>query len=216
MKLFRNFAYAAWVMILALAVAGCSEDETVDNRDHGYGYVQFKLYKAASYEAEPSAAARGVQLPLDYLSDAVKVRVVLDYNETTLSQTLNLSAADAEAAEYGLRSDKLKLMAGSYRLLTYTLYNNQEEAIYIGSMAQAEPLEVVEGGLTMHDLTVDVTARGGVRFTLKKDFSEFSRSVMREYTFDEIAYVNLTVRNTLTNRKTTLEKLPTDFSLHFD
>ena len=43
MKLFRNFAYAAWVMILALAVAGCSEDETVDNRDHGYGYVQFKL-----------------------------------------------------------------------------------------------------------------------------------------------------------------------------
>ena len=217
MKLFRNLAYAAWVLLLTLAVAGCSEDETIDNRDRGYGYVQFKLYKAASYEAQPaSAAARGVQLPLDYLADAVKVRVVLDYNETTLSQTLALSAADAEAAEYGLRSDKLKLMAGNYRLLTYTLYNSAEEAIYVGSMAQNEPLEVVEGGLTVHDLTVDVTARGGVRFTLKKDFSEFSRSVMREYTFDEIAYVNLTVRNTRTNRTTKLEKLPTDFSLHFD
>ena len=50
MKLLKIFVAA----ILALAAAltgGCSDDDGIDNRDLDYGYVQFKLYKEASYDA---------------------------------------------------------------------------------------------------------------------------------------------------------------------
>ena len=101
MKLLRILAYATCVLSMALTV-GCSDDEQIDNREHDYGYVQFKLYKEASYEpqsTEAAASGRGVQLPLDYLSDATKIQVVLAYGETTVKQTLTLQAAEGEAAE---------------------------------------------------------------------------------------------------------------------
>ena len=57
MKLLKIFVAA----ILALAAAltgGCSDDDGIDNRDLDYGYVQFKLYKEASYDAlSPATAA---------------------------------------------------------------------------------------------------------------------------------------------------------------
>ena len=80
MKLLKIFVAA----ILALAAAltgGCSDDDGIDNRDLDYGYVQFKLYKQASYDA----VSRAQKPQLDYLYEAAKVQVSLGCNGTTVT-----------------------------------------------------------------------------------------------------------------------------------
>ena len=215
MKLLKIFVAA----ILALAAAltgGCSDDDGIDNRDQDYGYVQFKLHKEASYDA----LSRAQKPQLDYLSEASKVQVSLYYDGTTITQSLTLSAPDKQSAEFGLRSEKLRLLAGQYQLITFSLFNADDELIYNG-MPGEERLDIVPGGLVSHDLTVDVEPRGTVRFSISKDLSDFTetpvvtRAAERQYTFDEIAFLDLTVRHKTTNELTTFEKLPAKFSIHF-
>ena len=211
MKHFK-YMYAIAVILASLFVVGCSEHDEVDNRDHDYGYVQFKLYNEASAEQ----LSRGVQTPLTQLSEAKKIKVAMLYEGTTISQTLNLQPISEEAAAYGLRTDKLKLLTGKYEVLTFTLYNVDEEEIYSGAPHADRNLEVVMGGLSMYDLQVAVTPRGMASFTLTKDLSALSRAAEREYTFDEIAYATLTVEHLASQTKSRLEKLPAEFSIHFD
>ncbi len=217
MKLFKLILLATATCMAMTLLGGCSEDGT-DNRELDYGHVQFKLYKEVSYE-KTTLAGRAVQTQLDYLSDATKVTVRLDYNGTMLAQTLTLDAADKDAAEYGLRSTKLKLLTGNYRVVAFSLYDKHDELLYNG-LPQQNELTVAAGGLTTHDLTVNVTPRGKVRVTLLKDMSDFVRTragnVNRQYTFDEIKHTDLTVQNTETNDLTTFEKLPMEFAIHFD
>ncbi len=231
MKLFRFRMIAVFALCAALLGVGCSDDEGVDNREQDYGYVQFKLYKSASYEAAETqtvaadVSSRAAGSRLDYLAEAAKVRVTLAYGETTLAQILTLSAADEASAEFGLRSSKLKLLTGTYRVVTYTLYDALDREIYIGSPTGEASLEVVSGGLTVHDLTVNVEPRGKVRFTLVKDFSDFQDTPVRTraasgYTFDEIKYIDLTVVQELSGgflgARTSFSNLPCTFSIHFD
>ncbi|MBQ5619909.1 MAG: DUF4458 domain-containing protein [Alistipes sp.] len=209
MKLYKFFLFVA-LTIGALMAVGCSEDDGVDNRDHDYGYVQFKLYKASD------DASRAIQAPLEALTDAKKVKVALLYGTTTIAQTLNLQTVEGNAADYGLRTEKLKLLTGDYEVLTFTLYDVNDAEIYHGAPASDRKVEVVMGGLTMYDLPVSVTPRGRAQFRLTKDMSELTRVAEREYTFDEIAYATLTVEHKASQLKTTLERLPAKFSIHFD
>ena len=213
MKLLYRFTVCLALALLGLT--GCSDDQPVDNREPDYGYVQFRLFKAASYEAEGS---RAVKQTLDYLAEAYKVKVTLAYGETTLAQTINLSAADAESAEFGLRSDKLKLLTGRYEVVTFALYDATDELIYNGAPATPCEVEVSEGGLQVVDLTVNVTPRGAVQFSLVKDLSQLegTRAAEREYTFDEIKKVSITVQNKASNVRTSFDKLKCKFSVHFD
>ncbi len=226
MKLYRFIVYAALVAV-SVFVAGCSESD-IDNREHGYGYVQFKLYKQASYDAgniAEQSATRAIVSRLDYLSDACKVKVTLSYNATTISQTLTLQAANGELAEYGLRSATLKLLVGDYKILNFRLYDANDEELYIGSLGDNNTFVVAEGGLLVHDLTVNVAPRGKVRFSLQKDMSDFAgkpsqKSVERQYTFDEIKFVSITVAEVMPSGSTTnptrFERLPAKFTLHLD
>ncbi len=209
----QNFVWALLVGAVAVLAVGCSDDEPIDNRETQYGYVQFKLFKEASYEA-----SRALKSELDYLSEATKLKVTLSYGETTIAQTLNLLTAGEGLAEYGLRSDKLKLLTGSYNLIAYTLYDAADEPIYNGAPDAESRFEVPSGGLVQHDLTARVTPRGQVRFHLVKDLSAFegTRAVERQYTFDEIKKLSLTLRNTKTNEQVRFEQLPATFSVHFD
>ncbi len=231
MKIYRNAIVAAMVAMLAVLLAGCTADGVADNRETEYGYVQFKLYKKASYEAADTAAAMsrsGIQEELDYLADACKVMVVLSYGDTAISQTLVLSSADSDRAEFGLRSDKLKLLTGDYRIITYSLFDANDNEIYIETeMDEARNgFSVVSGGLVVHDLTAKVAPRGWVRFSLLKDLSGFdadkwglSRAAderSRQYTFDEIKYFTVSVQNTKTNAVTEFDRLKMKFSIHFD
>ena len=191
--------------LLAVVLSSCVREENPDLRDSGYGYVQFKLYKDASY-----TKASG----LEYLRDASKVMVMLRYGDVQISQTLPLSASDSEAAEYGLRSAKLKLLTGTYEVVAYTVYNKLDEDVYKGGTAGS--FEVVEGGLSVHDLTADVVARGKVRFSFIKYFASGSKAApTREYTFDEVASVDLKIRNATTGVRTEFKDLKTEFSTHF-
>ena len=200
-------------VILAL---GCAKTEP-DYRNDDYGFAQFKLYKHASY------GTRAVKPTLDYLAEACKVKVTLGYGETTLAQTLTLYSVEGSAEE-GLRSDKLQLLTGEYRLVAFSLYDTADELIYAGTPETESVFTVVSGGLTLHDITVKVAQRGSARFTFKKAKEDFSnaptRATTRQYTFDEIKYVTLTVGQVLQSGSVTnpvkIEKLPTKFSMHFD
>lgn len=223
MKTLRFNVCVVLLMVLsAFVFASCSDNNGVDNREHKYGYAQFKLYKKASYgdvESSQSSATRAVKQELDYLSEACKIKVILTFEGTTIAQTLTLSAADNAAAEFGLRSDKVKLLVGDYRLDAFVLYDAYDEEIYKSTTADVGEFEVKMGGLSVHDVTINVEPRGSVEFTFKKDFIE-SRATREEYTFDEIAYVNLGVAQVLSSGAMTnpikFEKLPVDFSLHLD
>ena len=199
-----------------LTAAACTQAEP-DYRDHQYGHVQFKLYKAASYD---DTQTKAVLEQLDYLKDVTKIKVALDYEGNRISQTLPVNASDDNAAEFGLRSDKLKLLAGSYKVLTFTLYDRQDQALYVSTPSEAHStFDVVAGGLVVHDLLASVVERGKVRFSLTKDMDSFenmpdTKASSNEYTFDEIAYVSVTVRTGNTTLEP-FEMLPADFSIHF-
>lgn len=196
-----------------LYLGGCSKVEEPDNRDMAYGHVQFKLYKEASY---PGTKAD----QLEYLGDVAKIKVTLRYGENLISQTMVASAANDEAAEFGLRSDKLKLLAGDYRVLTFVLYDKLDNVVYEGVPSTShESFTVVAGGLVQHDLLASTVERGKVKFSLVKDLSDFTdtpdtKAAVRSYTFDEISFVTISVRTG--NTSTEFEMLPTDFAIHFD
>ena len=181
-----------------------------DYQEHDYGYVQFKVYKLAS------------KAPLDYyLNDVTKIKVTLKYEGNPISQTLVMTSSNPESAEFGLRSDKMKLLAGTYQVLAYSLYNRMDDFICDGIVeAENSVFEVKAGGLSVHDLYTDFVGRGKVRFSLVKDMSAFTetpqtKAAERTYTFDEIETVTITVKSEA-GVKTVFEKLPADFSIHFD
>lgn len=205
-------------MVVAMLATACSTPDDELGLSDGYGYAQFKLYKKSSYEAAESATTRAVVERLEWLRDAYKVKVTLEYGATTIAQTLTLSAPEGDAAEWGLRSSKVKLLTGEYKLITFSLYDANDNLIYNGTPEGESIFTVIDGGLSVHDITVDVVARGLVQFVLTKDMSGFAttRAVSREYTFDEIQEINLTVVNKYTGEKSTFEKLTCDFNTHFD
>ncbi len=197
------------LLIASLAAACtllcCQKESQDDLREKDYGYVQFKLYKEASYEA------KAVVPELDYLHDACKILVMLQFGDRQISQTLPLNAANNEAAEYGLRSDKLKLVSGSYSINAFTLFDALDRELYQGG--PAGEFEVIPGGLCSHDITAKTSPRGKVQFTLYK---HFTKAVEREYTFDEIAKADISVKNTDSGVKTVFTGLKASFDIVYD
>ena len=211
MKFFRNIVLYILAVVAVSALSGCVKEQEPDYREHDYGYVQFKLYKEASYQA-----TRAVVSQLDYLKDVTKIKVTMRYGDNDITQTLVMNSYDEANAEFGLRSSKMKLLAGRYQILTFTLFDKADEPLYIRTPSEEFSwFEVVPGGLCQHDLVADAVERGKVRFTLVKDLEGFPdvKSHNDEYTFDEISYVTLSVR--MGNTTSVFEMLPADFSLHF-
>jgi Leucine-rich repeat (LRR) protein len=216
--MFRNITKTILAALSAMLIFSCAKVEEPDYREKSYGYVQFKLYKAASYT---KAAAEDEDV-LQYLSDATKIKVELSDGDRTISQTLVLNSSGPESAEYGLRSDKMKLLAGEYRIFSFTLYGKLDEQIYMWTSASSvsNDFVVVPGGLCIHDILANTVERGKVKFTLVKDTTAFvatkSNSRTREYTFDEIKSIKLRVRRSDDFVEDFGGKaLPAKFSLHF-
>lgn len=193
---------------LLFSFSGCAKQEMPDNREQDYGYVQFKLYKKASYESVKAVTQ------LEYLNDAAKVMVLLQYGDKQLTQTLTLSAYDSETAEFGLRSAKLKLLAGDYKVVTFTLFDRLDKELYFGE--ESGSFTVVPGGLAVHDMLANVAERGKVRFTLTKNFVAETKAETKKFTFDDVRYVDVTAKDVITGITYEYTGLPTDFSIHFD
>ena len=211
MKFLRFSVYLAVALLSALFLGSCTKIEEPDYREHDYGYVQFKLYKEASYH--------GTKASLEYLRDVCKVQVSLKSEVQTVVQTLVLSSSNDAAAEYGLRSDKLKLLAGKYKVLSFVLYDRLDNPTYLGG-ASANSFEITPGGLVSFDLTAPVTPRGQARFTLVKDLSSFNKrltkAVSSEYTFDEVAKVDLTLSSRTSGKDISVTGLKTKYEVHFN
>lgn len=197
-KLYSIFFLPLIVSLLTIVVTSCSDDD--EALQSQYGYVQFKLYKSASYE---KGATTRVTDKLESLSKAQKIKVVMSHNGTTVSQTLPLNSFNANNAEYGLRSDKLQLLVGTYKIIGYYLYDNLDKILLAGPAEENNEFTVVSGGLQEKALTVDAVARGTVTFKLTKE--GISTRAAGEYLFSSIRFVDVTVMNTFTRVTTELE-----------
>ena len=209
-KLHNLFLLPLLLGLLSIVMPGCSDDDE-NALQSEYGYVQFKLYKSASFGAEvASRAAANDQL--DSLYDAKKIKVILEYNGTQVSQTLPLHSYNAENAEFGLRSDKLQLTTGTYTIIGYYLYNKLDQQILAGSTTESNTFNVVSGGLEVKPLAIETAKRGMVQFKLEK--TGLSRAA-GAYLFSTIRLVDVTVTNTFTNESKTFKKLKVKYQEEF-
>ena len=199
-KLYSIFFLPLIISLLTIVVAtGCSDDD--EALQSQYGYVQFKLYKSTSFDK--GTVTRSVTDKLESLSSAQKIMVVMTHNGTTVSQTLPLNAYNANNAEYGLRSDKLQLLAGTYKIIGYYLYDKLDKVLLAGPAGEDNEFTVVSGGLQEQTLTVDAVSRGTVTFKLTKE--GLSKRAAGEYLFSNIRFIDVTVMNTFTRVTTGLK-----------
>ena len=199
-KLYSIFFLPLIISLLTIVVAtGCSDDD--EALQSQYGYVQFKLYKSTSFDK--GTVTRSVTDKLESLSSAQKIMVGMTHNGTTVSQTLPLNAYNANNAEYGLRSDKLQLLAGTYKIIGYYLYDKLDKVLLAGPAGEDNEFTVVSGGLQEQTLTVDAVSRGTVTFKLTKE--GLSTRAAGEYLFSNIRFIDVTVMNTFTRVTTGLK-----------
>lgn len=188
------------VAVLTMAVTSCSED-TLERWDGTYGYVQFMLSKKVSSRATRAAAVD----KLEKLGDAKKIKVVMEHDGTTVSQTLTLNAYNEENAEYGLKSEKLQLASGTYTIIGFYLYDGVDEELLASSAG--ETFTVQGGGLTVQNLMVETVERGKVQFDLVKQWAETRASKAPEYLFSNIRLIDVSVTNLFTHETHTITNL---------
>ncbi len=168
-----------------------------------YGYVQFKVIKPSGDTTESRAV-------LESLSEAHKLTVVMQHEGSTITQTLPLSSYNDTTAEWGVRSEKLRLLVGSYDIIGYYLYDNMDRELTTGSGSGSFIVEA--GGLTLHHIIADAEARGMVRFILTKEMTRANEGC---YPFSSIALVDISVRNTFSQKSTTFKSLPVRYTEAF-
>lgn len=199
--------------ILLLGLLSCTDDN--ENLQGGNGYVQFKLYKSASYEK--SETSRAGDNRVDYLNEAKKVKILLTSEDFSFSQTLSLNAYNDENAEYGLRSEKLELIPGEYTVSGFYLYGKTEEQIFAGIPSEKTTFTIVSGGLVVQDLLVDAIGRGLVKFELIKNI-QASRGANDSdpYPFSDINKVDIKIQNMDTKKTQEFKSLKVTYVEDFD
>lgn len=211
-KLYSILFFAPLIVcLLAMTVVtGCSDDD--EPLQSTYGYVQFKLLKSASIDKGTRTVTEDqddqAKLDkLDKLKDAEKVKIVMQYNGSTITQTLQLSSYNAENAEFGLRSEKLKLLAGTYTIIGYYVYDRENTNLYAGPAGEDNVFTIVSDGLHTQKLSVDAVSRGMVTFKLVKDFVKTRATTDEAYPFSNILTIDITVKNLFTQELTTIENI---------
>lgn len=155
------------LLLFVVGVTSCS-DETTEQIESGYGYVQFQV---------ASVGTRASQ-DLDYLSDAKKIEVTLLHNDNRITQTLNLTSVEG-MGEMGLTSEKLQLLDGNYKLQSYTLYGVSEtvgedlKTIMQVDLDELTSFDITSSYITKVDVDVKSVLRGHVSFLLTKDLTAF-------------------------------------------
>ena len=186
---------------LVIGITACEKGG--ESLDADYGYVQFKLVKHSALETRATDA-------LEWMADACKITVVMQHEGSTIQQTLPLSSFDREAAEWGLYSQKLRLMAGQYNIIGYYLYDNLDNELLVGDGAGTFTEQ--KGGLEVKNIGVACVERGKVSFVLEK---ELTRGDEGAYLFRSIRSVDITVRNKFSQASTTFEHLPVTYTETF-
>lgn len=206
MKLYKLFSFLPLIISLVLMTTvwtGCSDDDDEMAQTAGSGYVQFRVMKEAS---AGKTATRVIMDKLEKLSDAKKVKVVLQYGASTIEQTLKLNAFNTENAEFGLRSEKLELLAGSYKLIGYYLYDKLDEVIFADA-PDNYTFSVVTDGMQVQNLYADAVPRGMASFKLMKHFVPTRAGESAAYPFANIKAIDIYVKNLFTQEVTAIKKV---------
>ena len=94
----RLFLFPLCALLWGVVASGCS-DEGDGLQPGKYGYVQFKLYKLASYDKDTGGETTQRQTSqaftragADKLGDIRKMEIELRYGETSITQTLILNS----------------------------------------------------------------------------------------------------------------------------
>lgn len=202
----QRVIYKIWAIVLAAAMMLMGSCERAgEDAVAEYGYVQFHLVKASQLTQNDSRAADA----LEWLSDACKITVVMQHEGSTITQTLTLSSYDKTSAEWGLWSEKLRLLVGSYNVIGYYIYDNLDNEILVGD-GQGE-FTVTHNGLAVKSVGVETVKRGMVSFALFKAYETTRYNYTSDFLFSSIAAVDITVQNTFNKRVTKFEALPTTY-----
>lgn len=118
-----------------------------------------------------------------------------------------IEAYNAENAEFGLRSDKLKLLTGTYTVIGYYLYDKLDNVLYAGPVGENNAFAIVSDGLHTQNLIVDAVARGMVTFKLVKDFVKTRATGEEAYPLSNILAIDITVKNLFTQELTTIKSI---------
>ena len=188
------------LLLSALLTTSCQQQEELDTE---YGYVQFRLLKEEQIDDDDTRASR-----LEWLADAKKIGIVIQLEGRTIRQTLPLSSYDKESAEWGLYSEKLRLITGKYTLIAYYIYDELDQQILSGD-ANTE-FTVISNGLTTSEVGIPTVKRGKVSFALTKVI-ETRQDAEVHYPFESIKAIDITVQNTFTRKYTTFKALPTTY-----
>ena len=215
----RMFVLSCILFILGFTVGSCSDDDDAVLQA-GYGYAQFKLYKSGLAETKKKRASTN---ELNYLRDAQKMKIVLINQDdgTEVVQTVGLEAM-GDDSEFGLRSEKLQLMAGTYQIVGFYLFKADGTAQELKQILSGEPYEktiitVINGGLAVQDIHVKVVNRGIVKFTVTKNFLPSTRATLGEdYLFSDIKYINVTVQEQFTKKDTTFSNVSVEYTEKLD
>lgn len=215
----RMFVLSCILFILGFTVGSCSDDDDAVLQA-GYGYAQFKLYKSGLAETKKTRASTN---ELNYLRDAQKMKIVLINQDdgTEVVQTVGLEAM-GDDSEFGLRSEKLQLMAGTYQIVGFYLFKADGTAQDLKQILSGEPYEktiitVINGGLAVQDIHVKVVNRGIVKFTVTKNFLPSTRATLGEdYLFSDIKYINVTVQEQFTKKDTTFSNVSVEYTEKLD
>ena len=192
------------LLLATIALVACEKSDN-ESLVAEYGYVQFKVVKQSASTSDASRAT------LESLADAYKLTVVMQHKGSTITQTLLLSSYDSITAEWGVRSEKLRLLVGSYDIIGYYLYDNMDKELLTGGGCGSFMVEA--GGLTLHNIATDVVSRGMVEFMLCK---ELTRAEEGCYDFSTIRRVDITVRHSFTQKSTTFKSLPVSYEEYFE
>lgn len=197
----------AIVAFATLLMTACQNDK-VEEQGAEYGYVAFRLVKASQPEADAETSSRAL---FEWLSDAHKVTITMQPLDDVISltQTLPITYYDKELAEWGVTSDKIRMLVGGYRVLGYKLYDNCDNPLFDADGNGLE-FEVVKNGLSICEIGVEnAVKRGKVAFRLVKSlFGKEETEETRangEYLFESIKAVDIAVKNKSTQKTTTLE-----------
>lgn len=199
MKLLKQISWLCTAILCLVLATSCSEDETMSSRG-GTGYI--KLYLT------PLALTRVAAL--DQMSNAKKVELSLLHGDKPIVQSLSLSSTPGNA-DLGLESEKLELIAGSYKLMSYTLLSGvkpgaeQPERLITVYPEEDMIINISNGHITEIELKVKATIRGKVYFDIQKDLSNFkewsdkanSRAIDRDeadFNYNDVEEVDLYYR----------------------
>ncbi len=144
MKIFSKALLLLLVTLLTFAATSCSDDE-----DRGLGrHIRICAVQAEARRFLREATRAAALDKLEKLDDAKKIKVVMEHNGTTVSQTLVLNSYNSENAEYGLRSEKLQLASGTYTVIGFYLYDAVEEELLASSAGETFTVIGGESGST--------------------------------------------------------------------